>query len=518
MSQFRSSYQGYLVAILATAVVVVAGGHVLGKNALLLFFVVPVVATRTGGLMAGLFGTLLSAVVGPYFFMDPTGLHISQTDQMRVATFVIVAGFMSWLVESLHVARRRVEDRQRQLEREAAGRMQMEKALQDADRRKDEFLATLAHELRNPLASLSYALQIWSPFEDDHAEMVQLRTLMERQVQQLTRLIDDLMDVSRITRGKIQLQKQRVQLDTLILGVVEAIQPLVETSAQQLTVTMPVEPTYVEGDVGRLTQVFGNILHNATKYTGRNGIIGIVAEKQGGKAVVKIRDNGPGIPKQMLADIFEMFRQVDQTLDRAHGGLGIGLTLVKRLVDVHGGSVEARSDGLGKGSEFIVTLPTVASESNGQPEGAGQKADQTVPRRKILVVDDVQASAQTLAMMLRAIGQEASVAHDGPAAIEWVIEKKPDVVFLDIAMPGMNGYEVARLLRARPDLRSLRLVALTGYGQVEDRRKAAEAGFDHHMTKPASVDALKEFLLSVPARGEEDASERWNLGSAMASG
>ena len=507
MNQIWSRFRGYLVALLATALIVIAGVISLGEHALLLFFIVPVVAAWSGGFRAGVFGTAICAVVGPYFFMERTGLIVSQDNQMRIITYLAVGVLMSWLVELQHISRRRIEDRQEQLECEVTARITMEKALQDADRRKDEFLATLSHELRNPLTPLSYGLQLWSPLTDDRMEMQKLKVVMDRQVHQMIRLIDDLMDVSRITLGKIRLNKRRVDLNTLISGAVEAVQPLAHTCEHQLTVTIPAEPVFVKGDVARLTQVFANILHNAVKYTGRNGAIGLVATINGENAVVKIKDNGPGIPSNMLSNIFEIFSQVDQTLDRCHGGLGIGLMLVKRLVEVHGGSVEARSDGLGKGSEFIVKLPLADAETD-DGDSVGAKLATSIPCHRILVVDDVQASAEILASMLRSIGQETSLATDGPTAIEWAVENKPDVVFLDIAMPGMDGYEVARRLRACTELNGLRLVALTGYGQEEDRRKAYEAGLDHHMIKPASFEAVQEFLLTVPVRREYGASER----------
>ena len=372
-------------------------------------------------------------------------------------------------------------------------------SLADADRRKDEFLAMLAHELRNPLAPLSNALQLWPFVENDQAELEALRGVMERQLTQMIRLIDDLLDVSRITRGKIQLRKQQVDIHTIISGAVEAVKPFLDACAHRLTLALPTEPLLVEGDVARLTQVFANILSNAAKYTGRNGVIWVSAEKPNGSVVVKIRDNGPGIPEHMLGEIFELFHQVDGTLNRSHGGLGIGLTLVKRLVEEHGGTVEARSEGPGKGSEFIVTLAESASQvphrgSTERHYRLHQVPD--MPGHRILVVDDVDASAQTLAMMLRAIGQQVTTLSNGAAAIEWTLANNPDVLFLDIAMPGMNGYEVAqRLRKERP---TLVLIALTGYGQEDDRRRAFEAGFNHHLVKPASMEALERVLLTIP--------------------
>ena len=387
-------------------------------------------------------------------------------------------------------------------------------ALQDEDRRKDEFLATLAHELRNPLSPLSNALQVWPSVESDHARMDELRRMMERQVSLMTRLIDDLLDVSRITRGKIELRRQVADLGVLIAGAVETVQPLIVACNHQLSVDLPAEPLYVDGDVARLTQVFGNILNNAAKYTSRDGTIRVKARRVGESAEISISDSGVGIPSHMLTRIFEMFQQVDQTLARSHGGLGIGLTLVKRLVELHRGQVEARSDGPGKGSTIIVTLPVLSGSdvSALPPQAAPRKVAGAIPPLRILVVDDVQASARTLAMMLQSIGQQVSVVHDGRSAVDWVRANRPDLVFLDIAMPGMSGYDVAREIRAQSELDETFLVALTGYGQDADRRRAMEAGFNHHMTKPASIDALEQLLTTRPARRETGAAEHNGAG------
>ncbi len=381
--------------------------------------------------------------------------------------------------------------------------------MREADRRKDAFLATLAHELRNPLAPISNGLQAWPSVEGDPARMEQLRAMMDRQVHQMIRLIDDLMDVSRITRGKIQLRKERVALATLIAGAVESVEPLMHARKHQLTVQLPSEPVWIDGDLVRLTQVFGNILNNAAKYTVQNGIITVTADRQGDWVVVKVRDNGPGIPDHMLSEIFEMFRQVDQTLERSHGGLGIGLTLVKRLVEMHGGTVEARSEGPQRGSELIVTLPAIVVNPRAVPDGLSGTSDSaaSMPRHRVLVVDDLPELTESFATLLEVIGQQVFVAYNGPSAIESARVQRPNVAFLDIAMPGMNGYEVARRLRTLPELKGLTLVALTGFGQDEDRRKAAEAGFDHHLTKPSSQQALKDLLLSIPVRGEEEARQ-----------
>jgi len=322
---------------------------------------------------------------------------------------------------------------------------------------------------------------------------------MERQVQQMIRLIDDLLDLSRITRGKIQLRRQRVDLMTLVDGAIESIEPFLERCGHKLLVASSPGAIFVEADVARLVQVFGNILHNAAKYTGHDGLIDVKVQRDDGQAVVRIRDNGPGIPAHMLGKIFDMFTQVDQTLDRAHGGLGIGLTLVRTLVEMHQGNVSAVSEGSGRGSEFIVRLPALAADAvvEDNEERAPERKGEALSTRRILVVDDVQASARTLAMMLRSIGQDVQIRLDGSSALEAIVSEQPDVVFMDIAMPGMDGYEVARRARQLAGGQHLTLVALTGYGQEQDRRRAIEAGFDHHIVKPTSIEALEHLLLNL---------------------
>ncbi len=375
-------------------------------------------------------------------------------------------------------------------------------ALAEADRRKDEFLAVLAHELRNPLAPISSALQLWPFVENDRSEMENLRVMMDRQLQMMIRLIDDLLDVSRISRGTIQVHKQPVDLAMVVSGAVDTVKPLMDSSGHRLMLILPEQPLYVDGDVARLNQILGNILNNAAKFTGRAGAIWITVERADGRAVVKIRDDGPGIPKQMLGEIFELFRQVDGSLNRPHSGLGIGLTLVKRLVEMHGGTVEAHSEGPGKGSEFVVALPQSKSTDETLLSAARYRPHLVsgVPLHRIVVVDDIVASAKMVAMMLTAIGQQVVTFNDGASAIEWILAHDADVVLLDIAMPGMNGYEVAQRLRQeRP---KLVLVALTGYGQEDDRRRAFEAGFNHHLVKPVTIEVLEQILLTVPSRRE----------------
>jgi PAS domain S-box-containing protein len=380
-------------------------------------------------------------------------------------------------------------------------RIETEKALQEADQRKDRYLATLAHELRNPLSPISAALQLWPRVAKDPMEMEHLRAVIARQMKQLVRLVDDLLDVARISQGKITLRPRVVDMLGLVRESIDAVQPQIAAAGHQLTVSLPAEPIYVNGDSARITQVFSNILNNAMKYTVRKGIIDVTLSRQDGQVVVSIRDNGPGIPRPMLTRIFEAFYQVDRTIDSAQGGLGIGLTLCKELVALHGGEIAAYSAGPGQGSEFVVKLPAVAAPTPGK-NGSRTLPNHTdkLPRRRILVVDDIEDCADTLAQLLRAHGQDAASVHDGAAAMEWVLENHPDVVLLDVAMPGLDGYEVARRLREHPELDATVLIALTGYGQPDDRRRAWVGGFNFHLTKPVQWAALESILLRLPER------------------
>lgn len=378
-------------------------------------------------------------------------------------------------------------------------RKRAEEELEEASRKKDQFLATLAHELRNPLAPISNALEVW-PFVQQQPEKTnELREMMGRQVKQMVRLIDDLLDVSRITRGKVELRKQHLDLAVAVRAAVESMQPLVDAHRHELAVDLPTDPIFLEADHGRLVQVFGNLLDNAAKYTSNGGNIWVTVRRDGETAVVSVRDNGAGIPNDMLTDVFEMFTQVDQSLSRSHRGLGIGLTLVKSLVEQHGGSVTAKSDGPGHGSELVVRLPVApVDRSFAGSLSASQRSLPALPSHRVLVVDDVKASADTLALMLENLGQAPRTVYEGAFALESFETFLPDVVFVDIAMPGMDGYEVARRIRNVLG-NEVVLVALTGFGQEEDRRRAFEAGFDYHLVKPTSVEALHELLAGVPS-------------------
>ncbi|MCC7083920.1 MAG: response regulator [Pirellulales bacterium] len=382
-------------------------------------------------------------------------------------------------------------------------RIVAEQVLKEADASKNQFLAILAHELRNPLSPISNALQLWPFVDDDKEKLEQLRQVMDRQVQQLICLIDDLMDLSRIARGKIQLSKEHIDLRRMIDEALEAARPAIDTAGHHLTVTKTEQQVLVDADAVRLRQVFANVLNNAAKFTPPGGDIRVRMEVLAGQATVRIQDNGKGISPAMLGKIFEPFHQVDPTLSRSHGGLGIGLWLAKQIVELHDGALSASSDGLNRGSEFTVTVPrlieNVPGDGDSAPSRRQSSTRRTMTQRRILVVDDVRASAETLAMLLRYLHQDATALYDGESAIQWILDHIPDVAFIDIAMPGLDGYEVARRLRKCPQLQDTFLVALTGYGQEEDRHTALSAGFDYHLTKPAGLDDLEDLLIKLTA-------------------
>jgi PAS domain S-box-containing protein len=368
--------------------------------------------------------------------------------------------------------------------------------LSEADRRKDEFLATLAHELRNPLAPLSNALEVWKRTNDANV-LRETRDTMERQLGQMVRLVDDLLDLNRITHNRLELRKDRVELAPIIQQAVEACRHVADSMRHELTVTLPREPQYLDADPARLTQVFGNLLSNACKYTEAGGKITVTAQREGADVVVAVKDTGIGIPPDKLATVFDMFMQVEGSLERAQGGLGIGLTLVKRLVHMHGGSVEAKSDG--RGSEFVVRLPAMPADAATDLKPAA--APEPVQGHRILIVDDNTDSADSLAMLLRITGNETYTAHDGLGAIEAVEKHRPDVVLLDIGLPKLNGHDVCRRVREQAWGKNIVLIAVTGWGQEEDRRKSHEAGFDGHLVKPVDHERLSELLRSLTARG-----------------
>ena len=373
-------------------------------------------------------------------------------------------------------------------------RKHAEEDLREADRRKDEFLATLAHELRNPLAPIRNSLHIFRMAGIQDPAVSRVTDMMERQVQHMVRMVDDLIEVSRISRGKIELKRERVELASILRSAVDTSLPLVEAAHHRLTVDIPADPIVLEADPVRLSQVFANLINNSAKYTPEGGKIDVRVTVQDGMAVVCVVDNGEGIPPNMLSRVFNMFTQVN-TGSRAQGGLGIGLTLARTLVHLHGGTIEAKSDGVGRGCEFRVRLPIAAPvEEVASSPSPVQTHGYPLAHRRVLVVDDNHDAADSLGMLLEFLGAEVKIVHDGRAALEAMNTFNPSAVLLDLGMPGMNGLEVARRMREDPKFRHTTLVAVTGWGQREDRRRTHEAGFDHHLVKPADLGALQAIL------------------------
>ena len=369
--------------------------------------------------------------------------------------------------------------------------------LQEASRHINEFLAMLAHELRNPLAPIRNAMQVMALKGLPDPQLEWCRAVVDRQVQHLGHLVDDLLDVNRITTGKIQLKREPVAVAAVLERALESSTPLLETRKHRVEVAMPREPLTVRGDLTRLAQVFLNLLNNAAKYTPERGLIQVSGKAEGEWAVVRVRDNGLGIAPDLLPKIFDLFVQGSRSLDRSEGGLGIGLTLVREIVRLHGGTVAAASAGTQQGSEFTVRLPLISV-----PEAAerGESQDPAAAARRILVVDDNRDSAESLAMLLRTFGHDVQTAHDGASALEQARQHTPELVLLDIGLPGTSGYTVGERLRALPGMAKARLVAVTGYGQDEDRQRSADAGFAAHLVKPIDFDALRALLEQPPGQ------------------
>ncbi len=374
---------------------------------------------------------------------------------------------------------------------------QAEQRLKEADQKKDEFLAALAHELRNPLAPIRNGLQIIKLAGGDAAAVERCRTMMERQVEQMTRLMDDLMDLSRISRSRIVLRKTRLRLAEAVHNAVDTSRPLIDERGHDLLLSVPAEAIHVEGDGTRLCQVFANLLNNAAKYTDTGGRIRLAVERQGSDVVVTVEDNGVGIPAQMLTRVFDMFAQVDRSLERSQGGLGIGLNIVKRLVEMHDGSITAQSDGPGTGSRFVVRLPMLPAVTGSDPDAGGDTMAKPAPRRRILVVDDNVDGADSLAMMLRITGNETHTARDGLEAVAVAQAFKPDVILMDIGMPRLNGLDACRRIRSEAWGQNIIMVAQTGWGQDDDKRKSQQAGFNFHMVKPVDPAALETMLAGL---------------------
>ena len=384
--------------------------------------------------------------------------------------------------------------------RDITERRRHEEALRDAARRKDEFLAVLAHELRNPLAPLRNGLEILRLSAADEEAAVQARSMMERQLGHLVRLVDDLFDVSRISRGKLELRRSRVQVRDVLGSALETAAPSIEAAGHRLVVSLPSEPIEVEGDLTRLAQVFGNLLSNAVKFTPAGGRIGVGVETGSSEVKVTVSDSGIGIPAEALPGIFELFSQVDRSLERTTGGLGIGLALVRGLVEMHGGSVDARSDGSGRGSAFTVRLPVLRVE----PERAAAPGDsRSYPHLvglRILVADDNRDSAGSMALMLRLLGNQVETVHDGLAAAEAAERLRPDLVLMDVGMPLCNGYDATRRIRAQPWGGEIVVIALTGWGQESDRARSRAAGCDAHLIKPVDLTQLDRLFADAARR------------------
>ncbi len=387
---------------------------------------------------------------------------------------------------------RDITDRKR-LEQESRQRLN---ELAEADRQKNEFLAMLGHELRNPLAPMRNALHLMK-MPGANSELVsQARDVLERQLQYLVRMVDDLLDVSRIIRGQIELRTEAVDVAVAIARAIETAQPTIDAQGHELSVSVPDQPIWVEADLIRLAQIIANLLTNAAKYTDKAGHISVCAAREDGEVVLRVRDTGLGIAPELQSRIFELFVQSDRSLDRAQSGLGIGLTLVKRLVEMHGGSVAVASMGTGQGSEFTVRLPALP-----EPRGHQERSVTSVRARgsdalgkRVLIADDNIDACESIAMILRLYGYDVRCVYDGPSVLQTVGSYRPDVVILDIGLPGMSGYEVARQLRELPEFKRTPLVAVTGYGQEDDRRRSREAGFDYHLTKPTDPDVLQAIV------------------------
>ena len=384
-------------------------------------------------------------------------------------------------------------------------RKQAEIALKDADRRKDEFLAMLSHELRNPLASITTATRLLNIQQNDNRIQHEACTTIDRQVRQLTRLIDDLMEVSRISTGKVYLQQERVVLNAVVENAVETVRPLLNQRRHELALALSKEPIWLDADAARLEQVVVNLLINAAKYTNEGGKIWLTVQQEGDQCVLRVRDTGVGIAPELLPHVFDPFTQAEQAIDRSQGGLGIGLTLVQRIVKMHRGRVEVYSK-LRQGSEFVVHLPVMAAPVPQPPSTHEATAKPIQATLRVLIVDDIADNRQMLEMLLSASGTDVLTAHDGPSALEAALDFDPQIVLMDIGLPGMNGYEVAKRIRQQAIFKNVVLVAMTGYGRESDRQLSQEAGFDHHLVKPVDFSKLEQILANVPEQGKRTLS------------
>jgi signal transduction histidine kinase/ActR/RegA family two-component response regulator len=400
-----------------------------------------------------------------------------------------------------------LEDSNRALGREVAERTAAEAALREADKRKDEFIAVLSHELRNPLSPIRNAVALMKVREQDPVS-TKARDIIDRQSHHLARLIDDLMDASRINQNKMELRLGEVSVTKVVSMAVESAQALVSAKKQSLEIHLPEEPVWLRADAARIAQVLGNLLNNASKYTDEGGHLRIDVRPQGDTVAIAVADDGIGIPAEAAAELFQMFSQIKAHRSRAGGGLGIGLALAKGLIEMHGGHIEAQSDGPGRGSRFVVTLPAAHVQVRAAEEPAAAFATVPALRLTILVADDVRDSADSLSELLRGYGHTVVIARDGLEAVAQAARHRPDLAVLDIGMPGLDGYEVARRVRAEPWGWDITLIALTGWGQREDQRAVRTAGYDFHMTKPTDVERLLELVGQTASSKQGPASVR----------
>lgn len=449
---------------------------------------------------------LRGAVTKPIYAVTDVARRVMQSRDfsLRAAKFtedeigVLVEAFNDMLSEVERRAKA-LEDSNRSLEQEMGIRLAAEDALRFADRRKDEFLATLAHELRNPLAPLINSLRLLQLPESSPRIRGNAQTVMERQLRQMVRLVDDLLDVSRITTGKLTITRERVDIQSVMQDAVEASGALIASCGHELDLQMPPEPVYLDADTFRLAQVFSNLLNNAAKYTNAGGVIRFSARVENHHIIVDVDDNGIGIAPDMLQNIFVMFTQVDQSLERAHAGLGVGLALSKHLVELHGGNLLAFSDGPGQGSIFRVRLE-IGDLDAPQPRGERQSSKQPDYHHRVLLVDDNVDYVSTMATLLTTLGHDVRVAHNGMDAQSIVREFQPEFAFLDIGLPGLNGYDLARILRRMPETAHCVMVAVTGWGQEKDRKMSRDAGFDHHFVKPVELAQVMAVIEAGPDR------------------
>lgn len=396
-------------------------------------------------------------------------------------------------VDHLRVAQCNIRDITDRIRLERQAREQA-KSLADLHRRKDEFLAMLSHELRNPLSPILNAVHLLRLQGNEGSIQQEARSVIERQVGQLTRLVDDLMEVSRITTGRVRLDQNRLDVRSVVERALESARPLIDRRRHDLTASLPPQPIWVHADSTRLEQVVVNLLNNAAKYTDKGGRISLTVRQEDDEMVLRVRDTGVGIAPELLPHVFDLFTQADRSLDRSQGGLGIGLSLVQNLVGMHRGTVDVQSAGLGQGSEFTVRLPVLLSPASPPPAVPTQSVEQTAGGWRVLVVDDNEDSAETLAKLLKRSGHDVRTAYTGPTALDVAASHLSNVVLLDIGLPGINGYDVARRLRHLPQMREVKIIAMTGYGQDSDRQLAREAGFDSHLTKPVDFMKVQELL------------------------